>query len=80
MRMEQAWEHATCRIYYENRLEWNGQLCFPELFRSCLAVPANRPRLQSAAAVNLLVASKRMGSVSAPGNAIGQDFWELKWD
>jgi hypothetical protein len=61
-------------------MEWNDQLCFPELFRSCLALPANCPRLQSTAAVDLLLASKRMGPVSASGNEMGQDFWELNWD
>ena len=77
MQIEQELESAKCRIGYENRMERNGQLCFPEFFRSCLAVPANRPRLQSAAAADLLLASKRMGPVSASGNAMGQDFWEL---
>jgi hypothetical protein len=77
MRIEQDWERAKCRIDHENRLERNDQLCFPELFRSGLAVPANGPRHQSPAAVDLLVASKRMGPVPAPGNAMGQDFWEL---
>ena len=77
MQIEQEQERAKCRLGYENRMEWNDQLCFPELFRSSFTVPANRPRLQSAAAVDLLVASERMGPVPAPGNAKGQDFWEL---
>jgi hypothetical protein len=58
-------------------MERNDQLCFPELFLSGFAMPADRPRLQGAGAVDLLEASKRIGPVSAPGNAMGQDFWEL---
>jgi hypothetical protein len=71
MQTEQELETAKRRLGYENRMERNDQLCFPELFRSGLAVPANRPRHQSAAAVELLEASKRIGPVSAPGNAMG---------
>ena len=48
-------------------MEWNDQLCFPELFRSCLALPANCPRFPSAAAVEPEEIEANNVTVSASG-------------
>jgi hypothetical protein len=68
---------SNIALGYENRMEWDDQLCFSEFVCACFALPASRPDLESAAAVDLLVASKRTRPLSPPGNAMGQDFREL---
>jgi hypothetical protein len=60
-------------------MEWDDQLRLSEFVCSCFAMPASRADLESAAAVDLLVASEGIRFVSAPGNAIGHGFWALNF-